>query len=530
MQRRILPIFGLVLSLILAGSLVAIAPAATAQGSEDSTTPGDILDSPDDYYDQDVTIQNATVGDSISGQAFTLSRNGDELLVVGNRDDIPNDISADSTVTIEGTVREFTDDADFVDDLGITADQRAFRDFEGDPVVYADSVEMTEGDTDESDESSQDGDQTGEITPLVNILRNPGQHLDSQVTLLAQVDDRISPDAWTVSADEANDNLLVLMPSGDLPTGITQDALVRVSGTVRSFSPDEPFEFGNGDTVDSDDDRYDDFREEPVLAADSLELVAPALGWMVENILDDTDAYLGERVTVLGTVDDVGGNQAFSFDGPEGFLGFSEETLLVVGSRDAMSQRVEDDALVRVTGTVRPFDTEDDSGWGTDIFNGNAEGDSFEAFIENTDGDFISDFDDDPVVVVESMEVLAEERGNTIEDILDNTDDYLGTDVTVAGMVDSNVNSQAFTLEGTDGFFGIREDNLLVIGTEQKLEDAGVTDDVIVIVSGTLRQYDPGDQFDVDGDGIDLQDTGSLSDWEGDEVLVADSVNVVTVD
>ncbi|MEZ4573099.1 MAG: hypothetical protein R2849_22830 [Thermomicrobiales bacterium] len=530
MPRRILTIVGLVLSIAVVSSLVALVPAVTAQQAEGDTSPSDILDSPDDYFDQDVTLQNATVADSVSSQAFTLIGDGDELLVVGSRDVIPDDISTDSTVTIEGTVREFTDDADFVDDLGITVDQRAYRDFEGGPVVYASSVNIT---GDSGEESSQNGMQVPEATPLSTVMEDPSSFYGDQVTILAEIDEHISDDAelWTVSTKDVDDELLVVAQIVDVPGGVTEGAIVRVTGTLGELAPDEPFQVidteGNSVVIDTDDPAFDDYDEQPMLGASSIEVVAPALDQMIDNILDDPVAYYGEKVTLFGTVDNVGGNRAFSYDGPEGFLGLTEETLLVVGSPDVMTQRIEEDDVVQVTGTVRPFNSADVEGWDEGVFDSEDDSDSF---YENTDDEFIAGFDDRPVVVADSVDVLATDRGETIEDILDNSDDYLGTEVRVAGMVNDNVTSQAFTLEGTDGFFGISEDNLLVIGQEQMLQNAGITEDAIVIVSGTVREYDPDDQFEFGGQSFEIEDVDALSDWEDDEVLVADSVNVIVID
>jgi hypothetical protein len=81
----------------------------------------------------------------------------------------------------------------------------------------------------------------------------------------------------------------------------------------------------------------------------------------VSDIIDDTAAYLGEKVTVSGEVEDVRGPRTFLIGGDE--CVFDDELVVLTSiPYPAMKGRDADlaeDDIVQVTGTVRNFNVVD---------------------------------------------------------------------------------------------------------------------------------------------------------------------------
>ncbi len=110
-----------------------------AQGEE--VTVRNLTRNPEDFANQDVLV-SGEVGEDLGRSAFTISQRGQEILVVGDRLTIPDELGG--VVEVLGQVRESFDIRDIEDELGIQLNDRQFRDFEGQPFVVAETVSSSE--------------------------------------------------------------------------------------------------------------------------------------------------------------------------------------------------------------------------------------------------------------------------------------------------------------------------------------------------------------------------------------------------
>lgn len=139
------------LALLATGLLVWAIWATVDDGGETAgpdvgVTLGDITANPAEFVGSRVTV-SGEVNDVVADSAFTIGgddfADGEELLVVAV--DVPieregdEELSEEDVVQVTGTVRMFSLAATD-DDLGVRLDPETFAEFEGEPVIVADTV------------------------------------------------------------------------------------------------------------------------------------------------------------------------------------------------------------------------------------------------------------------------------------------------------------------------------------------------------------------------------------------------------
>ncbi|RBY90192.1 hypothetical protein DQ244_12035 [Blastococcus sp. TBT05-19] len=99
----------------------------------------------DDYTGEEVTL-SADVNEVITPEAFTIAGTDDTtveaLLVVGATGDA--ELASETTVKVTGTVEEAFVLTDVEDELGVDLDDALFTEWEDEPYVVADDVEVLE--------------------------------------------------------------------------------------------------------------------------------------------------------------------------------------------------------------------------------------------------------------------------------------------------------------------------------------------------------------------------------------------------
>lgn len=233
------------------------------------------------------------------------------------------------------------------------------------------------------------------------------------------------------------------------------------------------------------------------------------------EVTDNTDAYIGQTVTVRGDLVEVIGTNAFRLE-EDGFFG--GDSLLVVGANEGTvpfsaggyENAVASNVNMQVTGVVRRFNVVDvDNEVGYDL-----------------DDDLFTEFAGQAAIVASNVQVIA-----TLNDVADNTAAYLGLPVTVYGDITDVVSPTAFRLDdaatlGADTLLIVAA-NANVIPSGNNLFNPGVFDtfspSVSALVTGVVRSPDI---TEVEREvGYDLDDA-LFTDYAEDGVIVASSVTV----
>lgn len=506
----------MLMALLLVASVAITGSATVAAQEEDEAedvSVGDIMDDPSGFAGEDVTI-SGPIGGELDREAFTIEEDGEELLVVGDRGTVPSDLPDEVDVT--GTVEEEFNIGDVEDELGIRLNDRQLDEFEGEPFIMADDIVEA---TDEPADDAAELDRVG----VGAVVADFETYVMQQVAVAGQVEDILSEEAMVISSDESNEanvEMLVLASDRAIPAQLNENAITEVMGTLYVFDPEDEAFLGEledeGIGVDPDDELFTEYVDQPVLVATSVTLLVPSLGETIDFILDDPEAYIGATVNLFGRVADDYAPAGFTLEGTDSFFG--GEDLMVIGADDVLTPLpLEEETIVNVRGTVYYFDPiaiEEEEGFEID--------EEDDAFADLDEGD--------PVVVADSVTELATDPGETVEDIIENSDDFVGLSVAVAGNINEVLTDQAFTFEGTDGFLGVGGDDLLVIGAQGALPEEALNDDVIVFVTGTVYYYDPveieEEEEDLDFD----EDDSAFDDFDdGDVVIVADRVTPLVV-
>ena len=248
----------------------------------------------------------------------------------------------------------------------------------------------------------------------------------------------------------------------------------------------------------------------------------------IDRITDNPSAFFGQSVSVVGEVDDVLGERAFTVEDND--LLFDEEVLVV--SRSALTGRggqpldvdTLDDELLRVRGTVHQFNLA-----------------AFEQQLGvDLDDSRFADWGGRPAIIPESIVrwspatalpypvvppgSLNAPSDATIDDILDNPDAYYGEQVMVGGEVDETLGPRSFTLEDSDLLF---DEHILVVADRPLVDSQGQPLDLSTLegrflwASGTVHEFNQ-TAFEQQL-GVDLDDS-RFSDWAGRPAIIANSV------
>lgn len=101
-----------------------------------------------------------------------------------------------------------------------------------------------------------------------DVFETPSAYLGRNVTLRGRVQSVLEPNAFTIGGDEAGEQILII---GRTSTPVTENAIVRVSGTVREFSRDT---ISREAGLDLDADRYADWAGRPSVLANEVTPIA----------------------------------------------------------------------------------------------------------------------------------------------------------------------------------------------------------------------------------------------------------------
>ncbi|MDQ4044379.1 MAG: hypothetical protein M3173_02885, partial [Chloroflexota bacterium] len=108
-----------------------------SDGYDRGVTVNDILDAPDDHVGMTVTVSGEIEGESVGPQVFTIS---DWYLLIVSAEPHP-EVFREATAYVTGEVGVF--DLDRVEEqLGIDLDDEALREYEGEPFILAEAVQV----------------------------------------------------------------------------------------------------------------------------------------------------------------------------------------------------------------------------------------------------------------------------------------------------------------------------------------------------------------------------------------------------
>lgn len=182
----------------------------------------------------------------------------------------------------------------------------------------------------------------------------------------------------------------------------------------------------------------------------------------VEEIIDNTDNWIGKTVTITGKIDEVKDDSSFTLEGDNYFD--SDRVLIINDSGAALPEMPKENITLRITGRV-------DQVQGIEYFDSSTGADA--------DDSTINGFEDKPAIYADSI-VLAPDP----VEIVEAPADFYGKNVAVAGKVAAVLDDNAFTLKE----FSLNSDqNLLVLNTTgESMPESGAE----VLVKGTVRAYD----------------------------------------
>jgi uncharacterized protein YdeI (BOF family) len=341
---------------------------------------------------------------------------------------------------------------------------------------------------------------------------SPELYVGQRVTAWGEVDEQLGPNTFRV--DEGNildlaGEVLVVIPEGaPRPDNLQNETSIAITGMVEQFVTAD-FERDYG--VLFDDPGFEaEFESQPMLVADIVYTRAS-----VSDVDDDAEAYLGNRVTVLGDITEMVDERTFRLDDPA-LLGGDD--ILVFMSDPAMAVNIGAEAFV--TGEVREFNrtelgTEYDYAWDETVFDG---------FAENT------------IIIAENIQVTrqadtaadsfagAAARGDRyddaqigLSDIADNPEAYIGQQVNVNGEVSEVLGPNVIRMD-EDNLFDIGDDVLVVLPNEVVLPNT-LEDETNIVIEGTVRNFVLA-EFERDYDFF--SDSELYAEFENRPAIVAD--------
>jgi hypothetical protein len=362
------------------------------------------------------------------------------------------------------------------------------------------------------------------------VLDDPALFVGQQVAVASHVNEIVDTNAFTLSGRDDGD-LLVFIPAGMLADGMTEGTLTHAFGTVQFFDQDDPQFAGLGTTNGTQD--LTQWQDQPVLVADEVELLLPAAGVVINNIHDDPEMFYGQQVAVLGQVQELVGEQGQAFaigaNRADSDILILVDTMGPTGQTGQMGQvnmaEIQEDAWVWLSGVVHEF-TRDEDGQQDQTGTTGQLGAQFDALFDDDD---FAEYEGQPVIVLQELMVLAPAPTHEVNDIINDTDEYIGQQVTVTGRIVDVINQHAFVLEGDDGLLGlglIGDQDLLIVA-EQEIDPRLLHENVIVQVSGMVEEFHADDTTRFPNLGVE---DGAFGDFDGQAVIVAETIQAIAVD
>lgn len=237
----------------------------------------------------------------------------------------------------------------------------------------------------------------------------------------------------------------------------------------------------------------------------------PEAGVNLSEVADNPSAMYGETVTISGGLEEIVAPHAVIIGDDRFLIG---DTVLVIGAENlpALGETQAGDVTLQVTGVVRPFDRdtiEERAGGGLD--DGSLDDYIGESMI------LAQEIEVDPPVVgpgdTERREPSAGwDPGTDIDDIVDNTEAYVGKTVTISGEVEKLIGPYAFLLA---------DDKMLAI-TPSRRDELFV--EPTAYITGTIRVFSlPETEEEI---GIDLEDE-QFAEFEGKPAILVEELELV---
>lgn len=350
---------------------------------------------PSQYIGQQVVV-TGDVSEMFGPRSFSLNEPNqtglDHTLVVAESDGvIPSDLSADAAVNnqveVTGTVRAF-DQAALEQDLGYQFEGNWTEGLNGVPTIIASDITLLNPSAGQAAQptsgadqaaptglptvSSAPGDQptVGPVAtegagaaipeaaqgnfPYVSVGQidvSPDAYMGQRVTAYGQVDAQLGPNTFRVDEgnflDIAGQILLVIPEGAPRPDNLQNETNIVITGMVQPYvAGDFQRDYG----VQFDDPSIEDQLDgQPALIADIVYTQAT-----VSDLDDDTEAYVGDRVSVVGDVTSMVDANTFRLSDPSTVGGDD----ILVFMRDAANSSLVTGGgeSVLVTGEVRAYD------------------------------------------------------------------------------------------------------------------------------------------------------------------------------
>lgn len=501
---------------------MAAQPTTAAEGGEMAGEPmevtlSEISDNPDAYLGQTVSV----IGDVttvIGPRSFTLNDPAliglDSLLVVGADETVipqDNDIFIPDTgvggeVVVTGTVREY-DQQTFASEYGYEFTEEGLVEYGGRATIVADDIEVLSQDEAVGPIVGTEPVAGTFLTPG-DITADPTQYAGQTVTVNGEVDESLGANAFRMDDggifDLGGEMLVVIPADVTQPDTLVNETNVQVRGTVQNYVQAD-FERDYGFIFD-DPSLDAEFENQPALVAEAIFVRAT-----VSDIDDDAEAYIGNRVTVLGDVIELIDDRTFRLDDPA-LLGGDD---ILVTTREGIP--VTEGEQVYVTGEVREFDaaaisTELGFDYGTDVY---------APYTENT------------IIIAERIETVGQAGGffgdifgadetTGISEITGDPAAYVGQLATINGEIDEVIGPNTYRVD-EDNLLELGDDMLVFIPDEINQPDT-LVDETNVRVSGTVQNFVIAD-FERDY-GFVFDDPGIYAEFENQPAIIAERIQV----
>jgi len=257
-------------------------------GQAKGVSVADVTDNPGEFYGVQITL-SGLVTEIVGANAVAIGGDefvgGGRVLVVGAQklDQIaegvpegePLEVQQRDLVQASGTLREFKLE-EVENEVGYELDDNLLGDWEGEPVLVADSFVLTPQQGGETTQGQQGVDAT-----LSRIVDQPEEFYGQTVTVSGAVAQVISPNAFVLVQKNTQDEGLydvdavtladrgVLVATSDGPN-LTERQTVRVTGPLEQFDV-SAFEQDLGVRFDRNDEYLSAFSEGPAIKAEKVQ-------------------------------------------------------------------------------------------------------------------------------------------------------------------------------------------------------------------------------------------------------------------
>lgn len=219
---------------------------------------------------------------------------------------------------------------------------------------------------------------------------------------------------------------------------------------------------------------------------------------LLDAIIDDPTAYLGQQVTLEGRIGELYGPNAFRVEQDSAIEPVGDGLLVVVAEGAVHPDDLSPEMDIQLTGQLRPYNPAEIE---------QQLGASFQPLVQGIS-------EGDPLLLAERITLRA-----TVSDLDDDPGAYLGTQVTVIGEVAEMVREGIFRLEGPASLGG----GDLLVTMADVAPTVAVSAGDTVVVTGEVRQFML-QELEEDLE-LDL-DSGLFAGWENRAVIMADTITV----